>query len=283
MIASSLHTVIIILVMPRSPATVFPSLTAVLNSVEESVCNSGSVCSFPTHLSYKIVGGFLLGLRLELNLRLGMRLGDVWFMINVMSTLTHVDIHMHTYPTELWQSLLDYPHLCWHTLLLGTLGLCVLRGWLASVLCVLGGLESLGLAAAAATDDSHLNSFPILTPGSTQSAASLGHSTTSSWRGNLKAGPVWITIWLLLVMLSWNMNPTQRILLGTCSEVSLPSSVLQELWVPSVMQRFHQGWKSRVFFLVGSQSGEKSTLFTLAYCHCPLFLPLFLPYFCWKI
>lgn len=55
MIASSLHTVIIILVMPRSPATVFPSLTAVLNSVEESVCNSGSVCSFPTHLSYKIV------------------------------------------------------------------------------------------------------------------------------------------------------------------------------------------------------------------------------------
>lgn len=184
--------------------------------------------------------------------------------------------HMWTYtciPTP--QSLLDYSHLCWHTLLLGTLGLCVLRGWLASVLCVLGGLESLGLAAAAAaTDHSHLNSFPILTPGSTQSAASLGHSATSSWRGNLKAGPVWITIWLLLVMLSWNMNPTQRILLGTCSEVSLPSSVLQELWVPSMMQRFHQGWKSRVVFLVGSQSGEKSTLFTLAYCHCPLFLPV---------
>lgn len=35
-------------------------------------------------------------------------------------------------------------------------------------------------AAAAATDRSHLNSFPILTAGGTQSAASLGHSTTSS-------------------------------------------------------------------------------------------------------
>lgn len=94
MMASSLHTVIMILVMPQSPATVFPSLTAVLNSVEESVCNNGSVCSFPTHLSYERCAKcfFLLGLMLELNLRLDMRLGDVWFMINVMSTLTHVDI-----------------------------------------------------------------------------------------------------------------------------------------------------------------------------------------------
>lgn len=231
--------------MPRSPATVFPSLTAVLNSVGESVCSSGSVCSFPTHLSYKIVFFFLLGLRLELNLRLGMRLGDVWFMINVMSTLTHVDIHMHTYPTEPARLL---PSLLAHAAIGNTGPVC--PAWLAGQCAVCpGGLESLGLAAAAAaTDHSHLNSFLILTPGSAQSAASLGHSATSSWRGNLKAGPVWITIWLLLVMLSWNMNPTQRILLGTCSEVSLPSSVLQELWVPSMMQRFHQGWKSRGFF-----------------------------------
>lgn len=202
MIASSLHTVIIILVMPRSPATVFPSLTAVLNSVEESVCNSGSVCSFPTHLSYKIVGGVSVRFKVGIKLKIRHEVrGCVVYDQCYVHTHTCGHTHAHlphravTKPARLPPSLLA------HSAIGNTGPVC--PAWLAGQRAVCpGGLESLGLAAAAATDHSHLNSFPILTPGSTQSAASLGHSTTSSWRGNLKAGPVWITIWLLLVMLS---------------------------------------------------------------------------------
>ena len=123
--------------------------------------------------------------------------GGAWFLICVegfhpqrkreqtsANPLTHVDIHMHTYPTEPWLSLLDYLHPCWQCAAIGNIGPCPV--WLAGQCAVCpGGLKSQGLAAAA-TDQSHLNSFPILTPGSTQSAASLGHSTTSSWGGNLR-------------------------------------------------------------------------------------------------
>ena len=47
------------------------------------------------------------------------------------------DTHTHTFPTEPWLSLLDYPVPVGSALLLGTRGL-VLCGWLASVLRVLG-------------------------------------------------------------------------------------------------------------------------------------------------
>lgn len=83
-------------------------------------------------------------------------------------------MEVHTYPREPWLNLLDYPIPAGMELLPGTSGLSCVVGWPAPA-----GLKAQGLAAAA-TDHSHLDSFPILTPGSTQSAASLGHSTTSS-------------------------------------------------------------------------------------------------------
>lgn len=94
-----------------------------------------------------------------------------------MQTHSHVEVQMS--PTEPWLTLLDYPIPVGIAALLGTPG--PYPVWLAGQCAVYpGGLKSQGLAAAAATDHSRLNSFPILTPGSVQSAASLGHSTTSS-------------------------------------------------------------------------------------------------------
>lgn len=72
------------------------------------------------------------------------------------------------------------PRPCWHRAAIGNIGPCPV--WLAGQCAVCpAGLKAQGLAAAAAaaTDHSHLNSFLILSPGNTQSAASLGHSTTS--------------------------------------------------------------------------------------------------------
>lgn len=63
--------------------------------------------------------------------------------------------------------------------------------------------------------------FPILTPGSTQSAASLGHSTTtSSWGRILRQDQSGLPYGSSCLVLSWNMSPAQRPLLLTRAEVS---------------------------------------------------------------
>lgn len=87
-------------------------------------------------------------------------------------THTHLPHRAMTKPARL-------PRPCWQRAAIGNTRPCPV--WLAGQCAARpGGLKSHGLAAAAATDHSHLNSFPILTSGNTQSAASLAHSTTSS-------------------------------------------------------------------------------------------------------
>lgn len=96
-----------------------------------------------------------------------------------MQKPSHTCGHTHAHlPHRAMTKPARLPRPCWHRVAIGNIGPCPV--WLAGQCAVCpGGLKSQGLAVAA-TDHSHLNSFPILTPGSTQSAASLGHSTTSS-------------------------------------------------------------------------------------------------------
>lgn len=132
-----------------------------------------------------------LRFELEMCLRLDMRLGDGGLlMVSGFQPQKEKGTHTCKPTQKCGRTRIHLPHRamtksgrlpnpCWHSAAIGNIGPCPV--WLAGQCAVCpGGLKSQGLAAAAATDHSHLNSFPILTPGSTQSAASLGHSTTSS-------------------------------------------------------------------------------------------------------
>lgn len=168
----------------------------------------------------------------------------------------YVQIHTDTFPAEQWLSLLDYPlHLCWPR-----------SGTQALVLRVLGcpGVSWGGHGALAdtATDHNHLNCFPILTPGGSQSAASLGHSGTSSWRW-------WITIWAQSVTLSWNMNLTKTTAPNVLPSVTCPVDAVQKCG-GTVLQRFHHAWKTTDIFFCFLFYWEVHGVVSVAHSHFPL-------------
>lgn len=143
-----------------------------------------------------------------------------------MQTHSHMDEHMPTAFTEPWLSLLDYLYASWHITAIRNIGLCPVRLADHWDVCP-AGPKSQSLAAAA-TDHSRPNSFPFLTPGSSQSVASLGHSTTSScggFQGRSSLNYHMAPLGYVVMKYKSNSKTTAPNVLRC-----VPSSTLLELW-----------------------------------------------------